>query len=377
MPAIWLIDAYRAGERGQVRALAEAAAAALDWPLETITPRYRSWAVWPHLFRQTSLAGLQHRSRCVFAPPWPGLVITAGVRNEPLGRWLRNASGGATRYIHVGKPWGRLDDFDLLVTTPQYRVPVHARVLHNALTVHGLEGQRLQRAGETWAARFAPLPRPWIGVLVGGDSGPYTLGRRAAVRLLEGAVARARDCGGSLLVTTSARTRPAVSEVLERGLAGSGGVDACPHFLHRYGASPDNPYAGILALADAFVVTGDSIAMLSEACGTGRPMALFDLGGMRRDAGAASGAAGSVDRRPGAALYRVLMRWFPQPLSRDITLVHRALVDAGRAEWLEDVGPVVAAPGVRAAARSPDLERAVVRICELVGAAPPGNDDCR
>ena len=54
-------------------------------------------------------------------------------------------------------------------------------------------------------------------------------------------------------------------------------MHTCPHFLHRYGASPDNPYAGILALADAFIVTGDSIAMLSEACGTGRPVALFDL----------------------------------------------------------------------------------------------------
>ncbi|WP_295888574.1 ELM1/GtrOC1 family putative glycosyltransferase [uncultured Thiohalocapsa sp.] len=366
MPAIWLIDAYRAGERGQVRALAEGTAAALGWPLETITPEYRSWAPWPHLFRRTSLAGLRRRSRRVFAAPWPGLVITAGVRNEPLGRWLREASGGLTCYVHVGKPWGSLDDFDLLVTTPQYRVPAHPRVLHNELTVHGLEGQRLQRAGETWASRFAPLPRPWIGVLVGGDSGPYTLGKRAASRLLEQAVARARDCGGSLLVTTSARTRPTVTEVLERGLSGSGGVHTCPHFLHRYGASPDNPYAGILALADAFVVTGDSIAMLSEACGTGRPAALFDLGGMRRDAGAAAAATGPVDPRLGAALYRLLMRWFPQPLSRDITLVHRALVEAGRAEWLEDVGPVVAAPGVPAAARSADLERAVARICEVV-----------
>jgi uncharacterized protein len=368
MPAIWLIDAYRAGERGQVRALAEAAASTLGWPLERLAPDYRAWAVWPHLFRQASLAGISRASRRAFRAPWPGLVVSAGVRNEPLGRWLRQASGGTTRYIHVGKPWGRLDHFDLLVTTPQYRVPAHPRVLHNELTLHGLDGERLKRAGEAWAARFAPLPRPWIGVLVGGDSGPYTLGRRAAARLLEQAVARARDCGGSLLVTTSARTRPAVTEVLERGLAGSGGVHSCPHFLHRYGASPDNPYAGILALADAFVVTGDSIAMLSEACGTGRPVALFDLGGMRRDAGAAPAATAPVDPRLGALLYSALLRWFPQQLSRDITLVHRALVAAGRAQWLEDVGPVVASPGVPTAARSADLARAVGRLRELLAA---------
>lgn len=368
MPAIWLIDAYRAGERGQVRALAEAAAGTLGWTLEERRLDYRPWVLWPHLLRQASLAGLRRVSRRALAPPWPALAISAGVRNEPVGRWLRQASGGRTRYVHVGRPWGPLDAFDLLVTTPQYRVPDHERVLQNELTLHGLDPQRLARAGEAWAARFAPLPRPWIGVLVGGDSGPYTLGPRAAGRLLERAVARARDCGGSLLVTTSARTRPAAAAVLERGLAGSGGVHSCPHFLHGYGTGPDNPYAAILALADAFIVTGDSIAMLSEAAATGRPVAIFDLGTMRRDAGATAHRAGAVDTRAGATLYRGLMRWLPEPLSRDISRVHRALVASGRAEWLEDVGPVVAAPGVATAARSPDLERALSRIETLVAA---------
>ena len=109
--------------------------------------------------------------------------------------------------------------------------------------------------------------------------------------------------------------------------------------------------------------------MLSEACGTGRPVALFDLGGMRRDADSTGGIAGPVDPRLGAVLYRGLMRWFPEPLSRDISLVHRALVAGGRAEWLEDVGPVVGAPGVPVAARSADLDRALARIRGLVAAA--------
>ena len=37
MPVVWLIDAYRAGERGQVRALVEA----LGWPSETRQLSYR------------------------------------------------------------------------------------------------------------------------------------------------------------------------------------------------------------------------------------------------------------------------------------------------------------------------------------------------
>ena len=44
----------------------------------------------------------------------------------------------------------------------------------------------------------------------------------------------------------------------------------------------DNPYFGILALSDRLVVTGDSVSMVSEAAASGRPVAVFDLGGGAR-----------------------------------------------------------------------------------------------
>ena len=43
-------------------------------------------------------------------------------------------------------------------------------------------------------------------------------------------------------------------------------------FLHRWRRDGDNPYAGLLALSNSFVVTGDSASMLAEACASGRPV---------------------------------------------------------------------------------------------------------
>jgi mitochondrial fission protein ELM1 len=37
----------------------------------------------------------------------------------------------------------------------------------------------------------------------------------------------------------------------------------------------ENPYLGILALADRLVVTSDSVSMISEALATGRPVDVF------------------------------------------------------------------------------------------------------
>jgi mitochondrial fission protein ELM1 len=347
MPVVWLIDAYRAGERGQVRALVDA----LGCPSETRQLDYRQRVFLPHLLGRASLRGITPASRAGLQPPWPDLVVSCGVRNEPVCRWIRARSGGRTRYVHVGRPWGPLDSFDLVITTPQYRIPEHPNVLHNQLTLHSVTPATLEAARPDWSDAFAALPRPLISVLVGGDSGPFTLGPRAAARLAREASDLARQLGGALLVTTSSRTRDAATEALQAG------IDV-PHFFHRWqGGGAANPYLGMLAWADRLIVTGDSIAMLSEACATGKPVQMFDLGGMR------TGRREAGDFRLGAVLYGLLLRWFWQPLSRDITLVHRALRESGRATWLGEA-PGAEAPGPP---RQSDLERAVEAVERLLG----------
>ncbi len=345
MPVVWLIDPYRAGERGQVHALVNA----LGWPSETRQLEYRQHVFLPHVLGQATLRGLTTDARSRLAPPWPDLVVSCGVRNEPVCRWIRAASGGRTRYVHVGRPWGPLDTFDLVVTTPQYRVPMHPRVLHNQLTLHSITPDLLEGARAEWEPVFAALPRPWVSVLVGGNSGPFTFGPRAAARLAHDASALARQLGGSLLVTTSSRTDTAATRVLQSGL------DAPNHF-HSWHGDGANPYLGMLACADRLVVTGDSVAMLSEACATGKPVQMFDLGGMRE------GVRVTRDFRLGGSLYALLLRWAWQPLTRDLTPVHSALRASGQAFWL---GESIAQPPPPP--EKTDLDRAVEAVKNLLG----------
>src|SRR5581483_6461257 len=107
------------------------------------------------------------------APPWPDLVISAGRRNEPVARWIRARAGGRTRLVHLGRPWADPRRFDLVVTTPQYRVPALANVIEIEAPLHRVSPERLAEAAARWQPAFAALPRPRIAVLVGGDSPPY------------------------------------------------------------------------------------------------------------------------------------------------------------------------------------------------------------
>jgi len=343
-PRVWVVTGYRAGERAQILALAEA----LGWPFEVKELDYRASAARSSLFRRSHLRGFRMDRSSRLAPPWPDLVITAGMRNEPACRWIRDQSGGRTRLVHIGRPWARLKQFDLVITTPQYRLPEQANVLHNTLTLHRVTAARLQAEARRWEGRLAALPRPRIAVIVGGDSGPTTFGRKAATRLARQASALARERGGSLLVTTSARTAPAAVDAL------SADITAPAHFYRWRRDDDENPYFGYLALADAIIVTADSISMLTEACATGKPVYMFDADRVS-GTGAGSGDDGR-DFRLSGLLYRWMMRWGPKRLSRDIGLVHRRLLESGHAVWLGEPFPDRTPPRLR------DLERALARV---------------
>lgn len=270
-PTVWLLHGKHAGDNAQLVDIAES----LGWPYEI------------------KRRGARARE---LMPPWPDLVLSAGRRTAPLARRIRQRSGGRTRLVVLGRPCSWLARFDRVVTTPQYGLPLRDNVVDLPapfIADHPLE------AGlkEAWRQRFAHLPRPWVALLVGGNSMPYRLDAKTAAALGHEASDAVRPRGGSLLVSTSPRTSGAATDAL---LAA---IDV-PLWSYRFGTREDNPYRALLALADAFIVTGESASMLTEACMTGRPVAVFPLPvrrhGLARLHHALERRLGVIDRVPGS-----------------------------------------------------------------------------
>lgn len=200
----------------------------------------------------------------------PDLFIAAGGRAVTLARRVKQESRGRTKTVFLGRPWARLSDFDLVVTTPQYGLPELPNVQVNLLPLNRVDADRMSEATLRWLPRLAHLPRPWIGALVGGDSGSFRMTTRSAARLGSRLSRMARKTGGSVLLATSARTPAGCADLIKRTLD-------CPAHVHVWHEPGENPYLGILALADRFVVTGESASMVAEASNTGRRVDLFEL----------------------------------------------------------------------------------------------------
>ena len=366
-PSVWRLHGKHAGDNAQI----DAFAAALGWPAQVRRLRFSVLSRLPGWLRGASRVGLAG-SEPALAPPWPDLIIAAGRRSASVARWIVRQSGGRTRSVLLGRPRAPVGAFDLVVTTPQYGLPVRGNVLH--LPAPATRPPVADPADiEHWRQRWATLPRPWIGVLAGGDRAPYRLDADAAARLGDAAAALATQRSGSVLATTGPRTSLAATDALFARLGEAA-------FRHRYAkGQTENPYRALLALADEFIVTGDSASMLAEAAGTGKPVAVFDLpprhGVARRLLHCIEQRLGLVERAAGsrgtARQQNRLGRLYDQVLAtglisraRDVSAVQRSL---GLPSLPAEPAPALLAPDLLARA----LADAAARARELLHAEQP------
>jgi len=203
-------------------------------------------------------------------PPWPNLLIATGRQTVALSIAIRRASRGATFTVQIQDPAVPPSRFDLVVA-PEHDRLTGANVVATKGALHGVTERRLAEAAERFRARLAALPRPLVAVLIGGSNGRYRLDRDAVSRLAQALRHVAESEGAGLVVTPSRRTGDDNLTALRDGLSGLA--------AEIWDGTGENPYLGYLALADAVVVTCDSVNMVCEACATGKPVHVFMLEG--------------------------------------------------------------------------------------------------
>lgn len=258
---VWMLADDRPGNVNQALGLAEA----LGEPFAVKTVGYSQLARLPNWMLPANLAGLTPATRETLTPPWPDLIIGAGRRTARVGRWVKKRHPSVT-LVQLMWPGGS-DGFDLIAVPEHDRVPDDPVLMRTLGPPHRLTPERLKRSAAEIETRLAELPRPYITCLVGGTSKHVTFTPDDARALIDGAGRLVRERGGSLLVTTSRRTGAACADAIAGELTG-------PHWLHRWQPDGDNPYLGMLASADAVVVSADSASMCTEACAAGRPVFL-------------------------------------------------------------------------------------------------------
>jgi hypothetical protein len=337
-PRVWILAREREGGLAEAQALASL----LGWPFE-------------------------RRGPAQLAPPWPDLVLSVSPWGAAAARTLRERSRGRSRVVHLGEAGGASPEGLDLVVTPVSAgyFPHPARLVTLGPLPAPLDPERRRAAVEPWRKLFDAAPQPRVALLVGAGG---RLGVSEARRLGERVGAEAGAAGGSVFALVAAGD--SVRGALEAGLA----AGAAQLHVARADLDRDDPaYLAHIALADAFVVTGEAEVALADACASGRPVAIEPVPprrgpgeALRRAVLALAHAPRANDRgttRPqqGIELFfsRLLARGRVRP-PRDLARLHAELLRRGAARLLS-AGPAGPPRGLR------ELERVADRVRALLG----------
>ena len=264
--AIWAVSDGRAGLANQVLGLAEAVARLSPRPIEIKTVERRTLY---NMFGARGAKGVLRGAGEALSSPWPRLLIGCGRASISLSIAVKRASEGATFTVQTQDPRTAAGNFDLVVP------PMHDNLTgENVFPIVGspnrLTPEQLKDAAQKFAARYATLPRPRVAALIGGDAKRLKLNDRA-MRTIIGAFQKLEAEGAGLMITTSRRTGEENTEKLRTALAGKR--------ADIWDGTGENPYLGMLALADYILVTEDSVNMATDAAATGKPVFTLKLSG--------------------------------------------------------------------------------------------------
>ena len=300
LQSCWVVSDGGPGMENEARGLAEA----LEVPF--VIKRVRPLVPWtwlPARWWPRPFASLGAGSDRL-DPPWPDLVIGCGRKSVPLTLAIRRASRGQTFTVQLQHPRVSRRCFDLVVP-PRHDRLKGPNVVSTRGALHRVTPALLADGALRVGAAVAHLPKPRVAVLIGGSSAYYRLDAGVASRIAEDLVALCKATGCGLMLTPSRRTGIDNERILQERLR------SLPAVI--WNGTGENPYFGYLGLADFILVTSDSVAMVSEACATGKPVYVIALpgGGGKFDAFHAGLRADGVTR-PFAGK---LERWTYAPLN--------------------------------------------------------------
>jgi len=265
----WGLTDGSAGMVAQVKALALAIGAVPEMKNVAIKIPFLGLPTSMHaLFKSAILPHMLTRASDPLTSPYPDLVISCGRRAVIAALGLK-AKAPQSKFICLQDPKTSAKYFDLVVVVDHDSIK-GPNVIKTRFALHTITPEVLKNAAAHFAPQFAAYPKPHTVVLLGGSTHRYRFEPEAMAKVVMALQRVLKLNAGSLLITPSRRT----------GDINTGMLRALGHErVYIYGGAGENPYLGMLALADAIIVTNDSVNMMSEATATGKPIYILPLPG--------------------------------------------------------------------------------------------------
>ncbi len=216
-----------------------------------------------------------HEQSDKLTPPFPDIIIACGRRSiaAALGlkaHALKQQAPHKIFLVYIHNPRIAFHHFDMVI--PSYHDTVFGdNVYPTGPSLHRVTKQTLIDAKQKFT--FPQLSRPLLSVFIGGNRRSHRMKQSIADKAGKQLKQLSKKYG--IALSFSRRTPPSASQAFLHHLQHQKNV-------YIWDETSDNPYFGMLAQADAILVSAESVSMISEAIFTGKPVYLLQLPGKSR-----------------------------------------------------------------------------------------------
>ena len=209
-------------------------------------------------------------NRKVFSLNLPRIIIASGKASVGISIILKKYNQDKIIVIQIQDPRVNSKYFDIVSS------PIHDKTLgNNVIKTYGalnrINSKSISDAKIKFKKNFTNLKKPIIALLIGGNNKHFKIQIQEINNLVIMLNKLQKKMNVTILTTFSRRTSTKIKNLFERKLENYTNITCNKNI--------DNPYLGYLAYADYFIVTEDSISMVSEAATTGKPVYIFPLNG--------------------------------------------------------------------------------------------------
>jgi uncharacterized protein len=267
---IWILADDRPGTVSQSIGLAEE----IGFDYKIINISYNFLVRIPNCFFSDSLIRLSPSSKEKFKnlDYLPSLVISAGRRSASIALFLKKQSANQTKIIQIMNPNLDFSKFDFVIL-PKHDLIDDAKFNNVITTIGSLTKVRentVKSEQKKFATEFAEIKKPKIALLLGGSSNKTKFTKDSAIKLAKISSEITKNMNATLLVLNSRRTSKELTNAVKSNL------NCDFQFFDWNDVRDKNPYMAILGYADFFIITGDSVSMISECCSSAKPVYVFD-----------------------------------------------------------------------------------------------------
>lgn len=259
----------RASNRSQAIGLAQE----LGFSYQIIDISYSFLAKLPNFILKSSLFRLKKQGRAQInsLKTIPKIIISAGRKTAPIALNLKKKSQQKSKVIQIMNPDLPYKNFDFIILPEHDQVKTPAP---NIITSLGALTKINQDEITKQCQKFPEFATKTtkIALLLGGDSKNGKFLPKSAQNLVKMALKIAENMGAELLILTSRRTGAKITEITQKQLKNA----KIPTKFYDYQKLQQNPYLAIAFFADFFIITGDSVSMISEICSMAKPVYIYD-----------------------------------------------------------------------------------------------------